>query len=62
MSRCRESRRSSDRIAAHWTGQGGRDVSVNARRCSGGFYDQSGRLLGEYLDNPDGSYSYIDYV
>jgi len=26
------------------------------------FYDQSGRLLGEYLDNPDGSYSYIDYV
>jgi len=26
------------------------------------FYDQSGRLLGEYLDNPDGSYGYIDYV
>lgn len=26
------------------------------------FYDQAGRLIGEYRDNPDGTYAYVDYV
>jgi RHS repeat-associated protein len=26
------------------------------------FYDLAGRLIGEYLDNPDGTYGYVDYV
>jgi RHS repeat-associated protein len=26
------------------------------------FYDQAGQLIGEYRDNPDGTYAYVDYI